>query len=407
MSKNVEKIWTKDFISVFMTQFIVFIAFYALLTTLPIYVIDKLGGTNSDGGLVVTVMLLSAIMMRPFSSKLLEFVGKKKGLVIGAIAFSVTTFLYIWIDQFFPLLIVRFIHGISFGFITTVTGVIAADVIPANRRGAGLGYFAMSTNLALVIGPFIGLSLLQITSFQNLFIILSVLVVVSVISSIVVQVPAHAEFTGKRVSFKLKLSDLIETKALPVALISGLVGMAYGSILSFISVYANSLGLASVASYFFIIFAIVMLASRPSVGRAFDTRGAKFVLLPSLFFFAIGLLALGFTTNATMLFIAGGLIGLGYGSLLPGFQTLAIQSTDRTRSSHATATFFIFYDLGIGIGSFVWGLVASSFGFSNMYLISSVLVIVTLVIYNQYTVWKKKSDAEKKHQLDMSVQESK
>src|SRR5690606_31698366 len=121
--------------------------------------------------------------------------------------------------------------------------------------------------------PFLALSLLEITTFQNLFTILNVLLVIGVISSLLVKVPAHAEPLEKVISFKLKLSDLIEVNAIPIALISGLVGMAYGSILSFISVYANSLGLSAAASYFFLVFAIVMLAARPYVGRAFDSRG--------------------------------------------------------------------------------------------------------------------------------------
>jgi len=158
--RSLEKIWTKNFISIALTQFLVFIAFYTLLTTLPIYVINHLGGSEADGGLVVTVMLIAAIIIRPFSAKLLDIIGKKKGLVLSVTLFTMTTFFYIWIDQLIPLLVLRFIHGISFGILTTVTGAIAADVVPRSRRGAGLGYFAMAMNLALVVGPFI----LNITS---------------------------------------------------------------------------------------------------------------------------------------------------------------------------------------------------------------------------------------------------
>lgn len=404
--RSLEKIWTKSFISIALTQFLVFIAFYTLLTTLPIYVINHLGGSEADGGLVVTVMLIAAIIIRPFSAKLLDIIGKKKGLVLSVTLFTMTTFFYIWIDQLIPLLVLRFIHGISFGILTTVTGAIAADVVPRSRRGAGLGYFAMAMNLALVVGPFIGLTLLQTASFQTLFIVLSILLVAGVVSSLFVQIPASTEYQTKKTSFRLKASDLIEIKALPIALISGLVGMAYASIMSFISVYAESLKLSTAASYFFLVFAIVMVASRPSLGRAFDERGPKFVLLPSLLIFSIGLLTLSFTTTAIMLLIAAGFIGLGYGTMLPGLQTMAIQSTDHSRSGHATATFFIFYDLGIGTGSFVWGLVVASFNFQNMYLINAALVLITAFIFNQYLAWKKNSQA-KKQQLYHEIQDSK
>lgn len=395
--KKLEKIWTKSFISISLTQFLVFTVFYTLLTTLPIYVMKHLGGSQSEAGLVVTVMLIAAIIIRPFSAKILDILGKKKGLVISVALFAVTSVIYIWIDQFASLLVLRFIHGLSFGLISTATGAIAADVIPESRRGAGMGYFAMAMNLAVVAGPFIGLSLLQFVSFQTLFIVLCTFMIVGVLCSMIVQVPVHLEAAKQNdaVSLKLKWSDLIEAKALPVAAISGLVGFAYASILSFISVYADSIGLSSTASYFFLVFAVVMLVFRPSLGRAFDNRGAKFVLIPSLFVFAIGLAFLSFTTTSLMLLIAAGLIGLGYGTLLPGFQTMAIQTTDSTRSGHAISTFFIFYDTGIAAGAFIWGLIVADFGFKSMYMIGALLILVTMIIFNFYLTRKAKPEQVK------------
>ncbi|WP_404452208.1 MFS transporter [Virgibacillus necropolis] len=379
---NQQAIWTKSFIGISLTQFLVFIAFYTLLTTLPIYVINNLGGSQTEAGLVVTVMLIAAIIARPFSGNLLDYIGKKKGLVLSVAIFTATSFLYIWIDEFTPLLLLRFFHGLSFGVITTATGAIAADIIPAARRGAGLGYFAMSMNLAVVVGPFIGLTLLQFASFKTLFIVLSIIMVAGVISSIVVHVPKNTVIINKSVKFKFSFSDLIEMKALPVALISSLVSLAYASIISFISVYSNSIGLATTASYFFLVFAIVMLVSRPSLGKAFDTRGPKFVILPCLFIFAIGLVLLSFTSTPWMLLVSAGLIGLGYGSLLPSFQSMAIQAAPRSRSGHATATFFMLYDSGIAVGSFVWGVVVAAFGFQQLYILCALLVLVVMVIFN-------------------------
>lgn len=383
MKKNeLEKIWTKSFISISLTQFLVFVAFYTLLTTLPIYVIKDLGGSETDAGLVLTVMLVSAIIVRPFSAKLLDYIGKKRGLVLSVAVFTATCFLYIWVDQFTPLLMLRFFHGLSFGVITTATGAIAADIIPPARRGAGLGYFAMAMNLAVVAGPFIGLSLLQFISFKTLFIVLSFIMVGGFVSSILVHVPINAAVVKATGKFKLTFSDLIEMKALPIALISSLISLAYASILSFISVYSDSIGLSAAASYFFLVFAIVMLVSRPSLGRAFDARGAKFVIMPCLFIFAIGLVVLSFTNTALMLLIAAGLIGLGYGTLLPSFQSMAIQASPSSRSGHATATFFVFYDTGIAVGSSVWGAVVAGFGFQTLYILCAVLVIAVMVIFN-------------------------
>lgn len=383
------KIWTKDFISLALTQFILFTVFYALLTTLPLYVIDELGGSQANAGLVVTFMLASAIIVRPFSAKVLDIVGKKRTLVLSVGLFALTTFFYLAIDAFVPLLALRFFHGISFSIVTTATSAIAADIVPDERKGAGMGYFAMSMNLAVVVGPFIGLTLLQFFSFQAFFIVLSVLMVISTLCALIVQIVERE--VDKEASFALKLSDLIEPKAIPIAIISGLVGIAYASILSFVPVYAEELGLATTASYFFLVFAIVMIVFRPYLGRAFDEKGPKFVLVPSLIIFAAGLITLGFTTTSIVLLIAAGLIGLGYGTLLPGFQTIAIQSTDDHRSGHAMSTFFIFYDLGIAFGAFIWGIIIGGYGYEAIYFTGGALVLVTAVML--YLLLTKKRNA--------------
>ncbi|WP_234031512.1 MFS transporter [Lentibacillus cibarius] len=379
-----EPIWTKSFIGISMTQFMVFMIYYTFLTTLPIYVIQNLGGSEAQGGLIVTTMLVSAILIRPFSANILDKIGKKRGLIISVALFTVTSFVYVGVGSFIPLLILRFVHGLTFGVATTATGAIAADVIPPARRGAGLGYFAMAMNLAVVAGPFIGLTVLQFGTFSLLFLIMSGLMVIGLICAVVVHVPADLEPAHPFASKKLTLTDLIEPKALPIATISSLVALVYASVISFISVYADAIGLAATASYFFLVFAIVMICTRPFFGRTFDTKGPNYVIIPCLFIFAVGLIVLGFTSTAAMLLLSAGLIGLGYGTLLPSFQTMAIQTTHHSRSGQATATFFMLFDGGIAVGSFVWGLVVAGYGYQTLYTLCGLVVLGITVLFMWY-----------------------
>src|SRR5699024_11458635 len=79
------------------------------------------------------------------------------------------------------------------------------------------------------------------------------------------------------------------------------------------------------------------------------------------------------------------------GTLLPGFQTLAIQRTTADRSGHAISTFFIFYDLGIALGAVVWGAIIGGFGFKTMYFVCAVLILVTVaLLYIQLTIHQRK-----------------
>lgn len=274
---------------------------------------------------------------------------------------------------------------------TTATGAIAANVVPKERHGEGIGYFAMAPNLAVVLGPFIGLTMLQFTTFQMLFISLNIIAFIAVLFALMVDVPPEESRTqpAKRIS----IDDLIETKALPISLIAALATFAYSSIISFLSVYANSINLSGTASYFFVVYAVAMLVSRPYVGKSFDNFGANYVVLPGLLLFAIGLIFLSFTSKAWMLLFAAAIIGLGFGTITPSFQTIAIQTTNIARSGHATATFFSFYDLGIAIGSFVLGFLVPKVGFQMLYIICAIIVLCVLGIYLLIQKGQKKQES--------------
>ncbi|GAE25946.1 antibiotic resistance protein [Halalkalibacter wakoensis JCM 9140] len=381
MKASKQPIWTKDFLCVAFVNLIIFIAFYALLTTLPIYVVYQLGGTEAQAGLVVTVMLVAAILIRPFSGNLLQRFGKRNVLIVSTIFFTVTSFLYTWVDQFLPLLILRFLHGFSFAILTTATSTLATDIVPSERRGEGLGYFTMFLNVAIVVGPFAGLMLIQHISFQQFFLFLSCFVIMSIICSMLLStkgIPKPIKNTVKR---RLSIHQLFETKALPFAFIISLVSFAYAAILSFISVYAIEIHLEQLSGYFFIVLAITMLVSRPYLSRLFDQRGPKIVILPSLLVFASGFTLLAVSQSAWLFLLAAGVIGVGYGSLMPLLLSLATERVDSSRTGHATATFFTLYDIGVAVGAFWLGLLVPMIGFSNMFHALAIFVLLIFAIF--------------------------
>lgn len=373
-------IWTRSFINISVSAFFVFTVFYALLTFLPIYVMNDLGGTAAQGGLAVSVFLVSAIIMRFFAGMILEKYGKRRILILSVLMFAVSTILYVFIGDFTPLLFLRFFHGIWFSLMTTVGGAIAADIVPPERRGEGLGYYGIAMNIAIVAGPFIALTLQPFIAARTIFIIFSVIMVIGFFCALAVRVEETAPVLreGRR---KLTLHDFLETKAMPIASVGFFISFVYASIVSFISVYAESLGLLKTASYFFLVYAVAMLLVRPFSGRIFDTKGPNVVIIPSCIMFAVGLFSLSITQSPWMLLLSGALVGLGYGTLLPSFQTLAIQAADKHRSGYATGTFFAFYDTGMAIGTASLGIIAVSLGYSNLYLLLGVFVLLIVLYY--------------------------
>lgn len=374
------QIWTKRFISLFLTNIAVFFVFYGLVTTLPLYAIGELHQTDKEAGLLLSGFLLSAIIVRPFSGKLLDVFGKKKLLVIAIVGYFLCTILYLFIHPFGLLLTLRFVQGIFFSIITTAAGSLAADIVPASRKGAGLGYFTMSTNLAVVIGPFIGLLLIQYSSFNVLFIVMSICILVGGILAVTVDTEdlPKPEHTGK---LTFKFDDLFERKALPVAAIASMVAFSYASVLSFLSVYAQQKDLMAVASLFYAVFAAAMLITRPYTGKLYDTKGPQFVIIPGIISFAIGLILLANVAGAALFLVSAIFIGFGYGAVTTSLQALAVQSTAHTRSGYATATYFTMFDLGIALGSYILGMVAVQVGYASVYFTAAAVLGIVFIIY--------------------------
>ncbi|WP_368298245.1 MFS transporter [Cytobacillus firmus] len=374
-----QPLWTKDFLSISVTSFFLFMGFYVLLTTLPLYILDDLKGDETQVGLIISVFLIAAVISRPFTGKWIDEVGRRKILLASLIVFAVSSLLYFWADTMPALLALRFLHGAGFGMATTATGAIVAEIVPGERRGEGLGYYAMFMNLAMVIGPFAGLTIVQYASFTWIFALCTVLSFIAIVLGAFVKIPQTAESSVKHPSFTL--SSLFEKNAVPVAISAGILAFAYSGILSFISVYAKELDLLEAASFFFVVYAAFIIMSRPFTGRWFDTYGENKVIYPAIILFAAGLFLLSQANNTFVFLLSGAVIGLGYGTIVPSLQTVAIKQADPAKRGLATSTFFTLFDTGIGLGSYVLGILAVKTGFASLYFMLAGVALFGLLVY--------------------------
>ncbi|CAH0150338.1 MFS transporter [Peribacillus simplex] len=393
MEQSRPRLWTKDFVIVSSINFFITLIFYLLMVTLAIYAVNELDASTSEAGLISGIFIIGTLIGRLFIGRFIDSIGRKKTLFIGLIFFTLTTLLY-FVDLGIGFLLVnRLIHGMAMGMASTATGTIVAQIIPAKRKGEGIGYYSMSATLATAIGPFIGLYMAQHTSFQVIFSFCLALGVISLITAFFLYVPA-LKVTAKVTESKgFKLSNFIEPKALPISIITLLLAFCYSSVLSFISFYAIEIDLVNTASFFFVVYAVAVLLSRPFSGPLMDRKGSNFIMYPAFMIFGIGLLLLSITTNSFTLLAAGFLIGLGFGNMQSSSQAIAVKLTPPHRMGMATSTFFIMLDAGLGFGPYILGFIIPVTGYSTLYIILGVLVIATSVLY--YFLHGKKERATK------------
>ncbi|AOH57260.1 MFS transporter [Peribacillus muralis] len=389
------KLWTKDFLIVSSANFFLFLTFYVLMVTLTIYTIDHFHASQAQAGLASSIFVLGAVLVRPIAGKKIDQIGRRKMLFGSLILFLLASIGYFMVNDLFLLLIDRLIHGFAFGLATTATGTIAADIIPNERRGEGTGYFAMSTNLAMAFGPFIGLLITQHFSYSIIFYAASVFAAFALVASLFMKVPEGEK--GKASSRKgFKISDYFEKSALPIAIFIGFAGFTYSSILSYLTSFAKEMNLMDAASFFFVVFAVFLLASRPFTGRMFDVKGENAVIYPALIFYAVGMVILSQSHHGITLLIAGAFIGVGYGTFQSSCQAISIKESPSNRMGLATSTFFTMYDFGIGVGPFLLGFLIPFTGFKGLFIGMSIFSFILIGIY--FLVHGKKASMRKKMQ---------
>ncbi len=378
---NKPPLWTKDFILTSSVNFFLVLTFYLLMVTIAVYAVREFNASNSEAGLVTGIFIIGVLSGRLFMGQVLDRIGRKKTLVIGAALFTMTTFFY-FLNLGLPfLLFTRFIHGVTLGIASTAAGTIIAQLIPMSRKGEGIGYFSLSTTLATAIGPFIGLYMSQNSSFDMIFILCLALGIFSLIVSWLVTVPAIEAPPSTDEKKGFKVSDFVEPKAVPIAVITLIAGFCYASVLSFIGFYAEFRDLIQAATFFFLVYSVAILVSRPFTGRLMDLKGANYVMYPAIFIFAVGLLLLSTAQNSLVFLIAAFLIGLGFGNVQSTTQAVAVKLTPPHRMGLATSTFFIFMDAGLGFGPYLLGYIISMTGYSELYAILSGVAAATLFLY--------------------------
>ncbi|UBH13277.1 MFS transporter [Macrococcus armenti] len=376
-----EKLWTKPFIMVSLINFILMLSMFLLLVTIGGYAVDEYNVSTSTAGLVSGIFIVGSLFGRFWAGKSIDVYGQKQVLIIGVIIFAITTALYFVSFNLTLLLIVRFLNGMGNGIASTATGTIAAFITPMKRRGEGISYFSMSTVMATAIGPFLGLSLLQVISFRQLFVFCLILAIIGLIMLPQVTVNQDVKRLTSSSPSGFNIKEYIDVNAIPIALVVLICCTAYSSVLSFISFFAKENNLITAGSFFFLTYAIVVLISRPVTGKLMDNKGTNIVMYPALIAYFSGLLTLSFTHTSWMLILSAALLGFGYGNFQSIAQAIAVKVTDHEKMGLATSTYFIFLDFALGFGPYILGIFIPVIGLHGLYRYLSFFVIIGIVAY--------------------------
>jgi predicted MFS family arabinose efflux permease len=358
-----EKLWNSNYIKVSIANFMLFFAFYLLTPLLPLYMSEQFHATKDVIGIVLSGYTVLALLFRPFSGYIVDSFPRKQVLMICFFLFFIFFAGYIVAGSLLLFAVIRTLHGGPFGAVTVANSTVAIDVLPSSRRTEGIGYYGLSNNVSMAIGPTIAIYIYNfVHSFEVLFWMAFIVAGLGLVIDATVKLKSR-EFVKPKSRLSLDRFLLVKGTLLGINLI--LFGFCFGVLSNYLAIYGKEvLGITSGTGTYFMLLAVGLILSR--LEGASSLRKGKITYNASV---GVGFSLLGYILFVTCnnyfgYYGSAILIGLGNGHMFPAFQNMFINLAEHNQRGTANSTLLISWDIGMGIGILVGGVVAEYYGYT-------------------------------------------
>lgn len=358
-----EKLWNSNYLKIWIGNFLIHISFSIVVPLLPLYLSENYAASKDTIGLVLAGYTVMALLIRPISGFLCDSFPRKMVLLVCNFFFLALFCGYLVSTSLTLFAVFRTLHGAPFGAATVAYSTVAIDVLPSSRRTEGIGYYGISNNLAMVIGPVLAIYLLELfhRDFTVLFYGSIVFAFAGLCLTASMKLPQKQLLIPKKI---LSLDRFFLKKAWPQALAMLCFSFSYGVVSTYVAIYVEeNLQLPNGVGYFFSLFAFGLIISRLTGARAL-AKGRI------LFNASVGSIValLGYVLFVTLhtplgLYASAFILGLGNGHMYPAFQNMFVNLAEHNQRGTASSSILTAWDGGVGLGVLTGGFFAEYWGY--------------------------------------------
>ena len=387
-----DRLVSRDYCFILLANFLLYFGFFLLMPVLPFYLVEEFGISKGMIGVILACYTVAALTVRPFSGYLLDTLQRKPLYLFSFFIFTMIFGGYIVTGSLAVFIMLRIVHGLSFGTVTVAGNTIVIDITPSSRRGEALGYYGLANNIAMALGPMIGLFLHDYYSFNTIFWCALICCLTGFCAAMSVRTPKK-QLMQKNIH--LSLDRFILLKGLPLGADLLLLSIPYGINTTYVAMYAKSIGIASGTGLFFTFMAAGLAVSRLFSGKQVDKGRITQVIMLGMYIataaffglFSCEFLMGHFPAFAKIFFYAMALVlGIGFGSMFPAFNTMFVCMAEHNERGTATSTYLTSWDIGIGLGLITGGIIGQMASFSYAYLAGTILCIVSMLFFRFYNI---------------------
>ena len=383
-----DRLVTPSYCFILAANFLLYFGFWLLIPVLPFYLSEVFSTSNSTIGIILSCYTVAALCIRPFSGYLLDSFARKPLYLLAYFIFMAMFAGYIIAGSLALFILFRIIHGVSFGMVTVGGNTVVIDIMPSSRRGEGLGYYGLSNNIAMAVGPMSGLFLHDAgMSYTSIFCCSLGSCIAGLICASLVKTPYKPPVKREPIS----LDRLILLKGIPAGISLLLLSIPYGMTTNYVAMYAKEIGINATTGFFFTFMAVGMAISRIFSGKIVDRGKITQVISAGLYivvfsFFLLSSCAYIINWNgmacSIIFFTVALLLGIGFGIMFPAYNTLFVNLAPNSQRGTATSTYLTSWDVGIGIGMLTGGYIAEVSTFDKAYLFGACLTIISMLYFN-------------------------
>lgn len=383
-----DKLVTSSYCFILAANFLLYFGFWLLIPVLPFYLSEVFSAGNSTIGIILSCYTVAALCIRPFSGYFLDSFARKPLYLMAYFIFMTMFAGYIIAGSLTLFIMFRIIQGVSFGMVTVGGNTVVIDIMPSSRRGEGLGYYGLSNNIAMAVGPMSGLFLHDAgMSFTTIFCCSLGSCMAGFVCASLVKTPYKPPVRREPIS----LDRFILLKGIPAGISLLLLSIPYGMTTNYVAMYAKQIGINATTGFFFTFMAIGMAISRIFSGKIVDRGKITQVISAGLYlvvfsFFLLSACVYLINWNnmvCTIVFFSVALLlGVGFGIMFPAYNTLFVNLAPNSQRGTATSTYLTSWDVGIGIGMLTGGYIAEVSTFDKAYLFGACLTIVSMLYFN-------------------------
>lgn len=383
-----DKLVTSSYCFILAANFLLYFGFWLLIPVLPFYLSEVFSAGNSTIGIILSCYTVAALCIRPFSGYFLDSFARKPLYLMAYFIFMTMFAGYIITGSLTLFIMFRIIQGVSFGMVTVGGNTVVIDIMPSSRRGEGLGYYGLSNNIAMAVGPMSGLFLHDAgMSFTTIFCCSLGSCMAGFVCASLVKTPYKPPVRREPIS----LDRFILLKGIPAGISLLLLSIPYGMTTNYVAMYAKQIGINATTGFFFTFMAIGMAISRIFSGKIVDRGKITQVISAGLYlvvfsFFLLSACVYLISWNnmvCTIVFFSVALLlGVGFGIMFPAYNTLFVNLAPNSQRGTATSTYLTSWDVGIGIGMLTGGYIAEVSTFDKAYLFGACLTIVSMLYFN-------------------------